>query len=230
MVGRGLGEKAGMSETTRRGRGNKKERAREIEARLAAERPEPRVELDFRSAWELLVATILAAQSTDKMINTITPVLFARWPGPRELAGADLGEVEEVVKSSGFFRQKAKTIVAAANRIVAAFGGEVPTAMEDLVTVPGVGRKTANVVLGCAYRIASGMVVDTHVTRVAGRLGLTKESDPEAIEVDLMKLFPKSSWIDTSHRLVLHGRYVCKAKKPGCAACVLAEVCPSREA
>lgn len=206
----------------------KKQRAKVIEERLAAERPNPVVELDFKSAWELLVATILAAQSTDKMINTITPVLFARWPGPHELAGADLGDVEEVVKSSGFYRNKAKAIVNAAKAIVA-MGGEVPTEIERLVTVPGVGRKTANVVLGSAYRIASGMVVDTHVTRVAARLELTKETDAEKIEDDLCKLFPRSSWIDTSHRLVLHGRYVCKAKKPDCGACGLADVCPSAE-
>lgn len=206
----------------------KKQRAKVIEERLAAERPNPVVELDFRSAWELLVATILSAQSTDKMINTITPVLFARWPGPRELAGAELEEVEEVVKSSGFYRNKAKAIVNAAQAIVA-LGGEVPTGIEQLVTVPGVGRKTANVVLGAAYRIASGMVVDTHVTRVAAKLGLTKETDAEKIEADLCKLFPRSSWIDMSHRLVLHGRYVCKAKKPDCSACVLADVCPSAE-
>lgn len=207
----------------------KKQRAKVIEERLAAERPNPLVELDFKSAWELLVATILAAQSTDKMINTITPVLFARWPGPHDLAKADLADVEEVVKSSGFFRQKAKTIVNAAQTIVA-MGGDVPTEIDELVKVPGVGRKTANVVLGSAYRIASGMVVDTHVTRVSGRLGLTTETDPEAIEDDLCKLFPKSSWIDTSHRLVLHGRYVCKAKKPACGSCVLADICPSVEA
>lgn len=206
----------------------KKQRAKVVEERLADARPNPVVELDFKSAWELLVATILAAQSTDKMINTITPVLFARWVGPRELAEAELGEVEEVVKSSGFYRNKAKAIVNAAKAIVA-MGGEVPTEIERLVTVPGVGRKTANVVLGSAYRIASGMVVDTHVTRVAARLGLTKETDAEKIEDDLCKLFPRSSWIDTSHRLVLHGRYVCKAKKPDCSGCVLADVCPSAE-
>lgn len=206
----------------------KKQRAKVIEERLADARPNPVVELDFTSAWELLVATILSAQSTDKMINTITPVLFARWPGPRELAGAELGEVEEVVKSSGFYRNKAKAIVNAAQAIVA-MGGEVPTEIERLVTVPGVGRKTANVVLGAAYRIASGMVVDTHVTRVAAKLGLTKETDAEKIEDDLCKLFPRSSWIDMSHRLVLHGRYVCKAKKPDCGGCVLADVCPSAE-
>jgi len=205
-----------------------KERAPLIDLRLAERTPHPVVELDFANAWQLLVATILAAQSTDKMINTITPVLLSRWPGPRELAAADLADVEEVVKSSGFFRQKAKTIVAAAAKIVQDFGGEVPTEIEALVSVPGVGRKTANVVLGSAYRIASGVVVDTHVTRLAGRMGLSAETDPELIEVDLMKLLPRDRWIDASHRLILHGRYVCTAKSPDCGACVVADLCPSR--
>jgi len=204
-----------------------KARATTIDERLAASIPHPVVELDFTSAWQLLVATILAAQSTDKMINTITPELFRRWPEPRDLARADLADVEEVVKSSGFFRQKAKTIVAAAKKIDDDFGGEVPTEIDDLVKVPGVGRKTANVVLGSAYRIASGIVVDTHVTRLAGRLDLSRATDPVDIEQDLMKVFPRTSWIDVSHRLILHGRYVCKAKSPDCGGCVLADICPS---
>jgi len=204
-----------------------KRRAATIDERLALSIPNPIVELDHTSAWQLLVATILAAQSTDKMINTITPELFRRWPEPRDLARADLADVEEVVKSSGFFRQKAKTIVAAATMIADAFGGEVPTDIDTLVTVPGVGRKTANVVLGAAYRIASGMAVDTHVTRLSARLGLSNETDPERIEVDLLKAFPRTSWIDASHRLILHGRYVCKAKSPACPDCTLADMCPS---
>lgn len=204
-----------------------KQRAATIDERLALSIPNPVVELDHTSAWQLLVATILAAQSTDKMINTITPELFRRWPEPRDLARADLADVEEVIKSSGFFRQKAKTIVAAATKIVADFGGQVPTDIDQLVTVPGVGRKTANVVLGAAYRIASGMVVDTHVTRLSARLALSTETDPERIEVDLMKAFPRTSWIDASHRLILHGRYVCKAKSPDCPNCTLADICPS---
>jgi endonuclease-3 len=207
-----------------------RERAPIINQRLAEATPRPVVELDFSSAWELLVATVLAAQSTDKMINTITPVLFGRWPTPAALAAAELADVEEVVKSSGFFRQKAKTIVLAAQKITSDFGGEVPTEIDLLVTLPGVGRKTANVVLGAAYRIASGIVVDTHVTRVAARLGLTTATDPEEIEADLCKLLPRADWIDVSHRLVLHGRYVCKARKPECGACPLADVCPSVEA
>lgn len=204
-----------------------RQRAAAIDARLAVTIPNPVVELDHTSAWQLLVATLLAAQSTDKMINTITPALFRRWPEPRDLAVADLADVEEVIKSSGFFRQKAKTIVAAAAKIVDDFGGEVPTEIDLLVSVPGVGRKTANVVLGAAYRIASGMVVDTHVTRLAARLALSGATDPERIEADLVKAFPRSSWIDASHRLILHGRYVCKAKSPDCPSCTLADICPS---
>jgi endonuclease III len=205
-----------------------KTRAAEIDRRLAASIPHPVVELDHTSAWQLLVATILAAQSSDKMINSITPALFSRWPGPRDLAAADLAAVEEVIKSSGFFRQKARTIVAAAHKIATDFGGEVPSDIDLLVTVPGVGRKTANVVLGAAYRIASGIVVDTHVTRLAERLDLSRATDPVTIEQDLMRLFSRSSWIDISHRLVLHGRYVCKARSPDCAHCALAaDLCPS---
>lgn len=207
-----------------------KARAQVVNERLAAAIPEPIVELDFRSAWQLLVATILAAQSTDKMINTITPELFARWPEPRHLADADLEEVEVVVKKSGFFRQKAKAIVTAAKKLVSDFEGEVPTALDDLVTVPGVGRKTANVVIGSAYRIATGMVVDTHVTRLSSRLGLSSEDDPERIEADLCRLFAQDDWIDASHRLILHGRYLCTARSPDCAACPLADTCPSAEA
>lgn len=207
-----------------------KERAQIIDERLAASHPTPRVELDFESAWQLLVATILAAQNTDKNINTITPHLFARWPQPRDLAAADLADVEEVIKKSGFFRQKAKSIVGAAQYLEQHHRGEVPTEFEALVKVPGVGRKTANVVIGSAYRIATGMVVDTHVTRLSERLGLSTEKDPVAIEEDLVKLFPKTSWIDASHRLILHGRYVCQAKAADCPACVLEDICPSSNA
>jgi len=217
-----------MPTKTRLPRGAK-DRAKIIDERLAAERPTPRVELDFETAWQLLVATILAAQNTDKNINTITPELFARWPHPRDLAAADLAEVEEVIKRSGFFRQKAKSIVGAAQHLEQHHQGEVPAELELLVKVPGVGRKTANVVIGSAYRIATGMVVDTHVTRLADRLGLSKGADPEQIEDDLVKLFPKASWIDASHRLILHGRYICQAKKPDCTVCVLRDICPSAD-
>ena len=204
-------------------------RALEVHARLATSIPTPKVELDFADAWQLLVATILAAQSTDKMINTVTPTLFGRWPTPAALGAADQGEVEEVIHSTGFFRNKAKAIIAASKMLAEDFGGVVPEDIDAVVTLPGVARKTANVVLGCAYGIATGMVVDTHVTRVAGRLGLTAEKNAVKIEADLCALFPRDGWVAASHRLVLHGRYVCKAKSPACAECVLGDICPSRQ-
>ncbi len=225
-LGAAFGDKQPMVGSSRLPKGAK-QRAAAIDERLAVATPNPMVELDFTSPWQLLVATILAAQSTDKMINTITPHLFARWSTPAALAAADFDEVCVVIKSSGFFQQKAKTIIANAAMLVAEFGGVVPSEIDDLVRLPGVGRKTANVVLGMAYRIASGVVVDTHVTRLAGRLDLSRQTDPEHIEADLMRLFPRTSWIDVSHRLILHGRYICQAKRPQCTTCVLSDLCPS---
>jgi endonuclease-3 len=204
-----------------------KERAKKVRERLAKAIPSPKVELDFANAWQLLVATMLAAQSTDKMINKITPELFRRWPTPAALAAARQPAVEKVVRSSGYFRQKARAIREASQVVAAEFGGEVPREIEQVVTLPGVARKTANVVLGSAYGIASGIVVDTHVTRVAARLGLTTSTDPVEIERDLCGLFSRRSWIEMSHRLILHGRYVCIARAPKCAQCPLNEVCPS---
>lgn len=201
------------------------QQADDVRRRLAVAIPHPVVELDHANAWQLLVATILAAQATDKKINEITPALFARYPGPRELAQADLAEVEVLVKQSGFFREKAKRIVGAAKIVTERFGGEVPRTMAKLTQVPGVARKTANVVLGVAYRRPTGIVVDTHVQRLAGRLELSVATTPEAIEEELMTLFPKRAWIDTSHRLILHGRYVCQAKAPRCPRCPLHEIC-----
>jgi endonuclease-3 len=198
--------------------------------RLRKAIPEPYCELDHVSAWQLLVATILSAQSTDKTINRVTPLLFARWPGPAELANADLAEVEEVVKPTGFFRNKAKAIRGTAEAIVARFGGEVPRTLDELTTLPGVARKTANVVLGTAFGLASGIAVDTHVGRVARRLGLTEATDPEKVEATLCAAIPPESWVADGHRLLLHGRYVCLAKSPRCDACPLNEHCPSREA
>lgn len=203
--------------------------ADDVRRRLAAAIPTPVVELDHRNAWELLVATILAAQATDKKINEITPALFARFPGPRELAAADVEEVQELVKQSGFYREKAKRIIGAAAVVTERFGGEVPKTMPKLLEVPGVARKTANVVLGVAYRRPTGVVVDTHVTRLAARLELSVEDTPEKIERELMTLFPKRAWIDTSHRLILHGRYVCKARFPRCGRCPLHEICSAAE-
>jgi len=202
---------------------------RELRTRLAAAIPEPRCELDHRSPWELVVATILSAQSTDRMVNTVTPALFERWPTPRALADASQEEVEKAVHRTGFFRSKAKSLRAAAALVAGEFGGAVPRRMEDLVRLPGVARKTANVVLGTAYGIAEGVVVDTHATRVAQRLQLTTASDPAKIEQDLCRRFPRKEWIDLGHRLVLHGRYVCLARAPRCDLCPLNEVCPSRE-
>lgn len=204
-------------------------RADEIRARLAEAQPEPVCELDHRSPYELLVATILSAQSTDKMVNVVTPGLFARWPTPAALAAASQEEVEEVVKRTGFFRNKAKNIRETARLLVERHGGEVPRTVDELVELPGVARKTANVVLGTAYGIPSGVTVDTHAGRVSRRLGFTKEEDPGKVEQALMKLFPQADWIDAGHRLVLHGRYVCLARKPDCARCPLNEPCPSAE-
>ncbi len=177
-----------------------------------------------------MIATILSAQSTDKTVNTVTPVLFAKYPTPRALADAPVEDVEKIVKSTGFFRNKTKSVQAASKMVAERFGGVVPKTMEEIIELPGVARKTANVVLGSAYRIASGIVVDTHAGRVSRRLGLTKEEDPVKVEEALMGLFDKKDWIDTGHRFVLHGRYVCTSRAPKCTVCPLNEVCPSREA
>jgi endonuclease III len=198
--------------------------------RLAEAIPEPRCELDFANAWQLVVATILSAQSTDARVNLVTPALFRRFPTPAALGAASQAEVEELVKSTGFFRNKARAIREASAAIAERFGGEVPRTLEEAMTLRGVARKTANLVLGTAYGLATGMIVDTHAARVAGRLGLTRETDPEKIERDLCARFPRESWVASGHRLVLHGRYVCTAKKPRCAACALNELCPAREA
>ncbi len=192
--------------------------------------PEPRVELAFETPWQLLVATILSAQSTDRTINRVTPDLFRRWPTPEALGRARQEAVEKVVKPTGFFRNKAKAIREASRKLAEDFGGEVPRTIEELTTLPGVARKTANVVIGSAYGVPTGIVVDTHVGRVARRLELTEETDPVKVERDLCALFPKKAWIDMGHRFVLHGRYVCTSKKPDCAHCPVNELCPSRQA
>lgn len=189
--------------------------------------PKATCELDFKNAYQLTVATILSAQSTDKRVNLVTPALFRRYPTPARLARADLAELEELVHSTGFFRQKAKSLVRMAETVVSEFAGKIPRTMEEMVRLPGVARKTANVVLGSAYRVPSGVVVDTHVTRVAGRLGLTREVDPVKIERDLMAAAPRERWIDLGHQLIWHGRRICHARKPECQACPLAPLCPS---
>jgi len=202
-------------------------RVRAIDRRLRRAQPAPKVELDHADAWQLLVATILAARSNDRTINQITPVLFARWPTPAALARAPLPAIEAVVKPSGFFRVKAKAIRRTAAAVVADFGGRVPSTMAELCTLPGVGRKTANVVLTSVFRVGSGIIVDLHVTRLVERLGITAEKDAERIEALLCALVPQSSWVDVGHRLVLHGRHVCTARKPRCGLCPINELCPS---
>ena len=189
--------------------------------------PEAVVELDFQDGYQLLVATILSAQSTDELINKITPALFEKYPTPADLAEAETADVEELIRSSGFYRQKTKNIIAMAQKLVADFGGAIPRTLAEMITLPGVARKTANVVLGQAYRVNSGFTVDTHVKRLSGRLGLSAKTDPVKIEADLMDAFPEASWIDLSQQIIWHGRRVCDAKKPRCNECVLAPHCPS---
>jgi endonuclease-3 len=205
------------------------QKAAAIHERLLEAEPEPICELDHRNPFELLVATILSAQSTDKGVNRVTPELFQRWPTPAALAKAPQEDVEAVVKPTGFFRNKAKSIRETARILAEKHKGEVPKTVEELIELPGVARKTANVVLGTAFRIANGITVDTHAGRVSRRLGLTKEEDPPKVEAVLCGLFPRDQWIDTGHRLVLHGRYICLARSPKCAVCPLNELCPSAE-
>jgi endonuclease-3 len=206
---------------------NTPENAAQLAALLAEQWPDATVELDHQNAYQLLVATILAAQSTDKMINTLTPALFARYPDARALAAADPAEVEPMIFKSGFYRNKAKAIVGMARALVERHGGDVPPTMEELVELPGVARKTANVVLGSALGKNEGIVVDTHVARLSQRLGLTRQTDPVKIEQDLMKLLPREQWTIFAHRLIWHGRRVCTAKDPDHEQCVLAPLCPS---
>ena len=194
--------------------------------RLRRAYPDARCELDHRNAFELVVATILSAQSTDVGVNKVTPTLFARWPDPAALASAELAEVEEVVRPTGFFRTKAANIVAAARTIVDDFDGEVPVEIEDLVKLPGVGRKTANVVRGHAFGLPA-ITTDTHVMRVGKRLGWTKSAKPEVVEVDLGALLDPADWTLLSDTLIFHGRRCCQAKKAACGACPVAELCPS---
>jgi endonuclease-3 len=196
---------------------------------LLREYPDAHCELDFHNAFELLCATILSAQCTDARVNMVTPVLFARYPDARALSQAALEDVEEIVRSTGFFRAKSKSLVGMAGALVSRYQGEVPRSMVELVPLPGVGRKTANVVLGNAFEINEGIVVDTHVQRLARRLGLTREPDPVGIEQELMPLFPRERWAILSHLLIWHGRRVCLARAPRCGACTLREVCPSAD-
>lgn len=194
---------------------------------LARLYPTAHCELDFRDPYELTVATILSAQCTDKRVNMVTPALFAAYPDATALAAANVSEVEALVKTTGFFRSKAKNLIGMAQAVVADHGGEIPSDMASLVVLPGVGRKTANVVLGNAFGINDGVVVDTHVGRLAVRLGLTKATDPVKVEAALIPLFPRDTWTMLSHLLIWHGRQVCDARSPRCGSCTLRERCPS---
>ena len=204
-------------------------RAKKIIAVLHKEYPDAKIALDFSNPLQLLVATILSAQCTDVRVNMVTPGLFKKYPSARAFANASQAELEQDIRSTGFFRNKAKSIIACCKSIVEKHGGQVPAKMEDLVELGGVGRKTANCVLGGAFGVNAGVVVDTHVRRVSQRLALTKNEDPEKIEADLMALAPQKEWYDLGNMLIWHGRRVCDARKPKCPDCVLIRQCPSAE-
>jgi endonuclease-3 len=201
--------------------------AREIQRRLTEAYPDAHCELDHRNPFELAVATVLSAQCTDKRVNMVTPELFRRWPDASALARAPLESIEAVIRSTGFFHSKAKSLQGLARGVVAEHGGQLPSTMEDLVALPGIGRKTANVVLGNAFGLNEGIVVDTHVARLAMRFGFTRETDAIRIETALIPLFERETWSQLSHLLIWHGRRVCDARKPRCNDCVLADICPS---
>ncbi len=201
-------------------------RAAAIVARLAEAYPAAVCSLDFTSPFQLVIATILSAQCTDKRVNLVTPGLFRRWPTPETLAAAKQRDLEAVIRTTGFFRSKARSVLGCARALVERHGGEVPRTLDDLVRLPGVGRKTANVVLGTAFGIASGVVVDTHVGRISRRLGLTRATDAVRAERDLIRVLPQEHWITYSHRLIEHGRGICDARRPACESCPLAELCP----
>ena len=201
--------------------------ASEVTARLKAEYPDARTELDWSNPLELLVATILSAQTTDVQVNRVTESLFSKYRTAEDYADSTPEELEEDIRPTGFYRNKARSLRGMASALVEEHGGEVPRTMSELVALPGVGRKTANVVLGNAFGTNEGIVVDTHVRRVSGRLGLTESSDPVKIEQELMRLVPERDWTIFSHLLILHGRRTCKARKPDCPNCILNDICPS---
>lgn len=207
----------------------KQERAGDIVVRLKQMYPKAKCSLDFTNPFELLIATMLSAQSTDVRVNIVTKSLFRKYPNPHAFAEASQVEMERDVKQTGFFRNKAKAVINASKVIVERHSGDVPSTMDELTALPGVGRKTANVVLSNAFKKPVGIVVDTHVTRVSDKLGLTTNSDAEKIEQDLMKLIPPKEWTTFSHRLIAHGRTICIARKPKCAQCALNDLCPSAE-
>jgi endonuclease-3 len=229
--------KLGNKETTKQSRKSAKkrrdplasERVTSILTILDRTYPNAVCALNHRNAWELTVATILSAQCTDVRVNLVTPALFRAFPTPKAMAKASLSEIEELIRSTGFFRSKAKSIQGAAHVVVDQFGGEIPRTMDEILRLPGVARKTANVVLGSWYGIADGVVVDTHVMRLSRRLELTKQTSPEKIERDLMRIIPQDHWISFSHELIHHGRQVCIARKPRCIDCTLEKLCFSSD-
>jgi endonuclease-3 len=204
----------------------KKVRAKAIYRQLTKSYPNVRCELDYNSAFQLLVATVLSAQCTDKRVNQTTPALFKKYPNPKKMAKADLIDIQRLVKSTGFFRTKAKNIKALSNKIMEDFDGDVPSNLEDLITLPGVGRKTANVVLGHAFGIP-GITVDTHFGRLSRRFGWSKQNDPVKVEFEVGELIPEKEWTNLSQRMIWHGRRVCHSRKPACGACPIAKLCPS---
>jgi endonuclease-3 len=204
----------------------KKVRAKAIYRQLTKSYPNVRCELDYNSAFQLLVATVLSAQCTDKRVNQTTPALFKKYPNPKKMAKADLKDIQKLVKSTGFFRAKAKNIKSLSNKIMEEFDGDVPSNLEDLIALPGVGRKTANVVLGHAFGIP-GITVDTHFGRLSRRFGWSKQSDPVKVEFEVGELISEKEWTNLSQRMIWHGRRVCHARKPACGACPLAKLCPS---
>jgi endonuclease-3 len=211
----------------REGAEEKKARAKDVVKRLRKLYPGAQTSLTYRNPFELLVATILSAQCTDERVNQVTPALFQRYPTADDMAGAKPEELEDMIRSTGFFRNKTKSLLGMSNALVERHGGDVPAKMEELVELPGVGRKTANVVLGNAFGKNIGVVVDTHVARLSGRLGLTTETDAVKIEQDLMQLIPRKDWTLLPHLFIDHGRAVCKAPTPKCEICVLNDICPS---
>jgi endonuclease III len=200
--------------------------AKTLLARMHEAHPGARYELNWTTPFELLVATILAAQCTDERVNRVTATLFQKYRGPQALAEADTAELEEDLKPTGFYKQKTKSVQAMSRELLAKFGGEVPRTIEELITLPGVARKTANVVLNTAFNLPSGIIVDTHVARVSQRMGLTKKEKGEEIEKDLMKLIPQDEWTFFGPAIVLHGRYICMARKPKCDVCPVNDICP----
>ena len=215
------------SKSTKKGAGLELEpaRIRELLQRLEKTYPNAECALHHRNAWELLVATILSAQCTDARVNMVTPELFRKFPNPQAFAQASLPALEEEIRSTGFYRNKAKSISGAAKKVMSEFGGRVPETMQELLTLPGVARKTANVVLGVAFKKAEGVVVDTHVFRLSHRLGLTRGEDPKRVEEDLMRVIPRERWIAFSHEMIHHGRQICVARKPKCIDCPLETLC-----